>query len=86
MVFVVKGSKECHFEYLKAVDLLLFKNISKYIHKSHKIQLVSYLCLDFFFPEFLMTSVESKIVPAWFLSGHSVVIKLKMHKPITSVN
>lgn len=28
-----------------------------------------------------MTGVESKIIPAWFLGGHSVVIKLKVHKP-----
>ena len=33
-----------------------------------------------------MTGVESKIIPAWFLGGHSVVIKFKMHKPITGVN
>lgn len=33
-----------------------------------------------------MTGVESKTVPAWFSGGHSVVIKLKMHKAITGVN
>lgn len=33
---LVKGSKECHSEYLRAVDLVLLKNINKHIHKSQE--------------------------------------------------
>lgn len=47
VAFVVKRSKDCHMEHLRAEDLLLLKNTSKYIHKSHKSQLASYLHLDF---------------------------------------
>ena len=32
----VKGSTECHSEYLRAVGLVLLKNVHKYIHKSKK--------------------------------------------------